>query len=92
MNTLPREVKAIVNSRLLTVESMTDGTTESAISSSSLLTMNANNVMPPPGSFGQPDLYRKSRWNRIQHIANEFLELMEEGISLFKVKVEQTKT
>ena len=52
MNTLPREVKAIVNSRLLTVESMTDGTTESAISSSSLLTMNANNVMPPPGSFG----------------------------------------
>ena len=29
-------------------------------------------VMPPPGSFGTPDLYSQRRQRRIQHIANEF--------------------
>ena len=29
-------------------------------------------MMPPPGSFGTPDLYSRRRWRRIQHIANEF--------------------
>ena len=45
---------------------------KAAISPSNLLTMKSKVVMPPPGSFGTPDLYSRRRWRRIQHIANEF--------------------
>ena len=62
----------IVNSRPLAIETIADGTSEAAISPSNLLTMKSKVVMPPPGSFGTPDLYRRRRWKRIQHIANKF--------------------
>ena len=60
-----------MNSRSLTIETIADGTSEAAISPSNLLTMKSKVVMPPPGPFGTPDLYRRKRWRRIQHIANE---------------------
>ena len=29
-------------------------------------------VMPPPGSFGPADIYCRKRWQRVQHITDEF--------------------
>ena len=72
LNTLMIEVDAIVNSRPLTIEIIADATSEAAISPSNLLTMKSEVVIPPPGSFGTPDLYSKRRWRRIQHFANQF--------------------
>ena len=57
LNTLQIEVEALLNSRLVIVETIADGTSEAAISSSSLLTMKSKIVMPPPNSFGKLDLY-----------------------------------
>ena len=71
LNTLMIEAQAIVNSRPLTIETITDGTSEAAFSPSNLLTMKSKVVMPPPWSFGAIDLYSR-RWRRIQNIANVF--------------------
>ena len=71
LNTLMIEVEAIVKSRPLTIETIADGTSEVAISPLNLLTMKSKVVMPPPGSFGTPDLYSRRGKRRIQHIANE---------------------
>ena len=60
------------NSEFQSIETIADGTSESAISTSNLLTMKSKVVIPPPGSFGTPDHYSRRRWRRIQHIANEF--------------------
>ena len=66
------EVEVIMNSRPMTTETIADGTSELDISASNLLTMKSKVVIPPPGSFGTPDLYSRTRWRKIQHIANEF--------------------
>ena len=57
LSTLNAEVKAIVNSRLMVVETINDVNNEVAISSSHILTMKSKVAMPPPGVFGKPDLY-----------------------------------
>ena len=72
LRTLMTEAEAVVNSRPLTVETISDVTSPVAISPSNLLTMKSNVVMPPPGRFDKPDLYAKKRWRRVQHIINEF--------------------
>ena len=63
---------AIVNSWLLTVETINDGQSPMQISLNNILTMKTKMVMPPPGVFQKPDLYCRSRWRRIQHLSNEF--------------------
>ena len=65
-------IEAIINSRPLVVETISDANSEVAISPSHLLTMKSKVVMPPPGVFLTPDLYCKKRWRRVQHISNEF--------------------
>ena len=72
LNTLVMQVEAIANSRPLTIETIADGASEATISPSNLLVIRLKVVMPCPGSFGIPDIYNRSRWKRIQHIANEF--------------------
>ena len=70
--TLLAEVESIVNSRPLTVETLSDIGSEAPLSPINLLTMKSSVVLPPPGDFKQPDLYSRRRWRRIQHIAEEF--------------------
>ena len=73
LNNLLIEVEAVVNSKPLTIETISDGTCEAAIPPSNLLTMKSKVVMPPSGSFGTPDLYSKTRWRKkIQQFPNEF--------------------
>ena len=70
--TLVAETEAIINSRPLTVESLSDVNSEIPLSPSNLLTMKSDVIMPPPGVFNRPDLYSRRRWRRVQHIAGEF--------------------
>ena len=46
-------VEAVMNSRPLTVELLSDGNSLNPISPSNLLTMKSKIVMPPPGEFGR---------------------------------------
>ena len=72
LRTLVAETEAIINSRPLTVESLSDINSEIPLSPSNLLTMKSDNIMLPPGVFNRPDLYSRRRWRRVQHIAGEF--------------------
>ena len=70
--TLTKDVEAIVNSRPLTVETISDPLSLTPLSLSNLLTMKNRVIMPPLGSFVRPDLYNRRQWRRIQHLADEF--------------------
>ena len=72
LRTLVADTEAIINSRPLTVESLSDINSEIPLSPSNLLTMKSDNIMLPPGVFNRPDLYSRRRWRRVQHIAGEF--------------------
>ena len=61
LSTLFAEVEAIVNSRLMVVETINDVSSIVALSPSHILTMKSKVVMPPPGVFGKPDLYCRRR-------------------------------
>ena len=72
LSTLMAEVEAVMNSRPLTVELLSDGNSLNPISPSNLLTMKSKVVMPPPGEFGRADIYCRKHWRRVQHISDEF--------------------
>lgn len=72
LNTLLIETEAILNSRPLTVNTLSDANSFLPISPSNILTMKSDVVLPPPGEFPKPDVYSRKRWRRVQHIANEF--------------------
>ena len=57
LSTLLVEVKGIINSRSLVVETINDFNSEAALSPSHNLTIKSRVMMPPPGVFGTPDLY-----------------------------------
>ena len=70
--TLMAEVEGIMNSRPLTVETLSDVTSYNLLSPSGLLTMKSKVVIPPAGKFQKEDLYTRKYWRRVQHLANEF--------------------
>ncbi|XP_066912666.1 uncharacterized protein [Clytia hemisphaerica] len=74
LTTLLVEVESIINSRPLTVDTVSDPTEPMALSPMNLLTMKSKVVLPPPGEFDESDLYSRKRWRRIQFLANEFWE------------------
>ena len=70
-NTFTKEVEAIINSRPLTVENLTDPELK-PLSPNQLLTLKSKAVLPPPGVFQKADQYCRRRWRVVQHLANEF--------------------
>ena len=70
--TLLIEVEAVINSRPLTTETLSDPNSTVPLSPINLLTMKSKIVMPPPGCFQRTDLYCRRRWRRVQHLTNEF--------------------
>ena len=72
LHTLMTEAEAIVNSRPLTVETISDPQNLIPLSPSNLLTMKSRVIMPPPGSFVRPDLYNRRQCRRVKHLADEF--------------------
>ena len=53
------ETAAIINSRPLTVETLSDVNSEMPLSLNHLLTMKADVILPPPGIFSRPDIYSR---------------------------------
>ena len=66
------KVESIINSRPLTVETLSDTKSQIPLSPSNLLTMKTDIAIPPPDVFTKPDLYSRSRWKCMQHNAEEF--------------------
>ena len=72
LRTLVAKTKAIINSRPLTVESLSDVNSEIILSPSNLLAINSDVFMPPPELFNRPDLDSRIRWRQVQHNVGEF--------------------
>ena len=72
IHTLMTEVEAILHSRLLSVETISDPQSLNPLSPSNLLTMKSRVIMPPPGLFVRPDLYNRKQWRKVQHLADGF--------------------
>ena len=72
LHTLLIEVQAIVNSRPLKTDLLSDVNSMIPLRSINLLTLKSREVMAPPGVFTAPDIYCRKHWRRVQHISNEF--------------------
>ncbi|XP_078494100.1 uncharacterized protein LOC113475732 [Ciona intestinalis] len=70
--TLLVEVENIVNSRPLTTTLLNDAGSPEPLTPNHILTLKPKVLLPPPGNFQRADLYCRSRWRRVQHLANEF--------------------
>ena len=62
LRTLITKTEAIINSRSLAVEILSDVNSEMPLSQSHLLTMKTDVILPPPGRFLSPDIYSRRRW------------------------------
>ena len=71
LRTLFVEVEAIVNSRPLAVDTLTDVSID-PLTPNHLLTMKSKVVLPPPGVFQPADVYCRKRWRTVQFMTNEF--------------------
>ena len=91
LRTLITETKAMINSRPLTVEKLSDVNSEMPLSPSQLLTMKIDVILPPPGTFSSPGIYSMAMCSA--HCW-QILDTMEERISpnvTGKTEVEQSK-
>ena len=68
LQTLLVEAEAIVKSRPLTTDLLSDVNSLIPLSPINLLTMKSKGVMPPPGVFSTPDIYSRKHLGRVQHI------------------------
>ena len=66
------EVEGIMNSRQLTVNTVSDVSSYKPLSPSGLLTMRSKVVLPPAGKFQKEYHYTRKYWRQVQHLANEF--------------------
>ena len=72
LRTLMCEAEAIVNSRPLTTNHLSDPDSPEPLTPNHLLTMKSRILLSPPGKFEPADMYAHKRWRRVQHLANEF--------------------
>ena len=86
LRTLMAEVELIINSRPLTVETISDSKSEIPLSPSNLVTMKTSVTMPPPGEFSKPDASLKRRWRRVQHIAEFWSRWRKEFLQSLQVR------
>ena len=57
LHTLLVEVEALVNSRPMTTETISDVTSDIPLSPANLLIMKSKVILPPPGCFSSADIY-----------------------------------
>ena len=72
LRTLMIEAEAIVNSRPLTTDDLTDPDSQDVLNPNHLLTMKSSIILAPPGNFQRANVYSKKRWRRVQQLADEF--------------------
>ena len=66
------EVAAIINSRPLTVESLSDVNSLTPLTPNHLITSKSELILPPPGNFTSDNMYYRNRWKKVQYLANQF--------------------
>ena len=87
LRTLMTEAENVINSRPLTVESLSDPASPEPITPNHLLTLKSQLVLPLP--FQQLDLYSRKRWRWVQHLVNQFwIRWRQEYLSLLHKKKE----
>ena len=89
LRTYLAEVENIVNSRPLTTDTMNDPHSLTPLTPHQLLTMKSKIVLPPPGVFQKTDLYCRRRWRRVQHLAEQFWDQVEKGVSTEGTRIQQ---
>ena len=72
LRTLMCEAEAIVNSRPLTVNQLTDPDSPEPLTPSHLPAMKSKVLLSPPGKFEPADMYAHKHWRRVQHLPDEF--------------------
>ena len=78
--TLMVEVESVVNSRPLTVATLSDPTSSLPLTPNQLLTGKTKVVMPPPGIFDATSVYSRKYWRRVSTHNERILDTMAEGI------------
>ena len=68
ITTLMTEVEAVLNSRPLMTELLSDDNSLNKIHPYNILTMKNKVVMPPPGEYGRAYINGFKQWRRVQHI------------------------
>ena len=71
-HTLMAEVEGVMNSRPLSMETLSYVTSYQSLSQPDLLMMNSKVNLLPPSNFQKEDIYIRRYWRRVQHLANEF--------------------
>lgn len=66
------EAMSIINSRPLTIDSISDPKSEVPLTPNHVLTMKTSVPLPPPGKFVEEDLYTRKRWRRVQYLSEQF--------------------
>lgn len=66
------EAMAIVNSRPLTVDNLSDPNSPEPLTPNHLLTMKSKAALPPPGNFIREDMYARKRWRQVQYLSEQF--------------------
>ena len=72
LRTFLYEVMAVVNSRPLTTDYLSDSSCPEPLTPNHILTMKSTILAPPPGKFVREDLYLRKRWRLVQLLANNF--------------------
>ena len=72
LSTFLYEVAAIINSRPLSLEHITDSDHPEPLTPNHLLTGKSRVIVPPPGEFCKNDVYSIKRWRGIQFLADQF--------------------
>ena len=72
LRTFLTEAEAIINSRPLTTQNLSDSGAPEPLTPNHILTMKPKVTLPPPGVFQSEDCYSRKWWRRVQYVANEF--------------------
>ena len=71
-HTFMAEVAAVLNSRPLTVDNLSNLYDPSPLCPSQLLMLKFKVILPPPGQFLPEDINSQRQWRRIEYLANKF--------------------
>ena len=72
LRTFLYESAAVVNSRPLCIDNLSDVNSMSPLTPNHLLTMKSQVLLSPPGVFPKEDVYSRKRWRRTQYLVEQF--------------------
>ena len=72
LGTFLYEVAAVINSRPLALDHVTDPEHPEPLTPNHLLMIKSKVILPPPGQFSDTDLYSIKRWRGVQYLVDQF--------------------